>query len=80
MASPSRGTPYIISMSYHTYFVAMADYSLESLKIFGYWKLNRDCETLHGRTPGSVKRVIRQMMPGQLKRPVRPILNAMKGS
>ncbi len=63
---------------YHTYFNDMSDDLLKSLKIFGYWKLNRDCEALHGRAPGSVKRVIRQIMPGQIKKPVKQILNAAR--
>jgi asparagine synthase (glutamine-hydrolysing) len=63
---------------YHCYFDDIADDLLKNLKIFGYWKLNRDCQTLHGRSPGSVKRVLRRAMPTTLKKPVKRVLKAAK--
>ncbi|MCM3902709.1 MAG: asparagine synthase C-terminal domain-containing protein, partial [Pyrinomonadaceae bacterium] len=63
---------------YHTYFDDMSDDLLKSLKLLSYFRLNRDCEALHGRTPGSVRRVVRQILPKQVKRPVKQIFNAMR--
>ena len=63
---------------YHTYFDDMSDDLLKSLKILKYFRFNRDCEALHGTAPGSVKRVIRQILPKQIKRPVKQIINVMR--
>jgi asparagine synthase (glutamine-hydrolysing) len=65
---------------YHCYFDDISDDLLKSLKVLGYIKWNRDCRELHGKSHGSVQRVIRQSIPVNVKIQVKRVLKAFKNS
>lgn len=65
---------------YHCYFDDISDDLLKSLRVLEYLKWNRECRDLHGKSYGSVQRVIRQTIPVNVKSQVKRVLKAFKNS
>lgn len=64
---------------YHAYFDVLADDLMKSLNLPVYLNWRKECQTLHGVAPGSLKRVLIQSVPRRLKKTLRGFRQKTKG-
>jgi asparagine synthase (glutamine-hydrolysing) len=63
---------------YHCYFDDVSDDFLRNLNVMGYLRWNRNCREMHGKSHGSVQRVLRRTMPVKVKSQVKQLLKTIK--
>ena len=63
---------------YHCYFDDVSDDFLRNLNVLGYLRWNRNCREMHGKSHGSVQRVLRRTMPVKVKSQVKQLLKTIK--
>lgn len=56
---------------YHAYFDVIADDLIKSLRLPQYFSWRKQCQTLHGVSPGSFKRILIQSLPSGTKNTVK---------
>ena len=56
---------------YHAYFDVIADDLIKSLKLSRYFSWRKQCQDLHGVSPGSFKRILIQSLPSGTKNTVK---------
>jgi asparagine synthase (glutamine-hydrolysing) len=64
---------------YHVYFDVLADDLMKSLNLPAYLSWRKECQTLHGLAPGSLKRIMIQSLPRGFKQTVKSLRQKTRG-
>lgn len=64
---------------YHVYFDVLADDLMKSLNLPAYFSWRKECQTLHGIAPGSLKRIMIQGLPRGFKQTVKSFRQKTRG-